>query len=324
MSGPPPEVAAVRVAVRRCLRGLREDGHTRVVLGVSGGADSMALADAVAFEKGRIGIDAVAIVVDHGLQPDSADVTATVRTRVERIGLACRVVRVNVPDASPDGPEMAARQARHRALQEACDETGAGAILLGHTRDDQAETVLLGLVRGSGLRSLSGIAPVAGRLHRPLLAVTRDQTHAACAARGIDVWHDPHNDDDRYLRVRVRRALADLETELGPGLRAGLARTADLARSDADHLDGLAAATADRLGGPPWRADDLAELAAPVRTRWWRRALTDAGAVGPDISSTHVGWLEGLVLRWHGQGPVDVPGGLKVRRADGQVHVDPR
>lgn len=319
MPGPDPAVAAIRLAVRTALR---DNGLRRVILGCSGGADSTALAAAVAFEAPKLDAEALAMVVDHGLQDGSAQIAQDAAERVRRLGLSAQVVAVEVAD-SKDGPEAAARAARYAALREAAARTQADAILLGHTQDDQAESVLLGLVRGSGLRSIAAMAPAGHGLVRPLLRISRQQTRQACAAEGLVFWDDPHNDDPRFSRVRVRRALAHLEGDLGPGLIKGLARTADLARQDADHLDAETAALQDRLGGAPWPVEELTGVPIAIRTRWWRGALAAQGAVIADLSSTHVASLETLLTGWRGQGPVDVPGRLRVRRGTGQIHVEP-
>ena len=183
-----------------------------------------------------------AVVVDHGLQDGSADVAARGGRRpCAALGLdPVEVVTVTVPPATGEGLEAAARTARYAALEEAAARLGAAVVLLGHTRDDQAEQVLLGLVRGSGARSLAGMPAARDHLRRPLLGTTREQTRAACEAEGLAWWDDPMNEDPAFTRVRARRALADLERDLGPGVAAALARTADLLREDADHLDGLA------------------------------------------------------------------------------------
>jgi tRNA(Ile)-lysidine synthase len=134
--------------------------------------------------------------------------------------------------------EAAARDARYAALRSAAERHGAAIVLTGHTRNDQAETILLGLARGSGPGSLRGMAELDGLIGRPLLDVTRESTHAAALAEGLDPWDDPHNSDERYSRVRVRHAvLPVMETELGPGIIDALARTADLVRDDDDALD---------------------------------------------------------------------------------------
>ncbi|GAB3587895.1 tRNA lysidine(34) synthetase TilS [Calidifontibacter terrae] len=320
MPGPDPAVAACRLGVRRALRAA---GARRVIVACSGGADSTALAAATAFEASALGIDAAAVIVDHGLQDGSAEIANQAAARVRRIGLPAIVHRVAVVPTT-GGPEAAARVARYAVLREAAAVHGAEGILLGHTHDDQAESVLLGLVRGSGIRSLSGMAAQSGDLIRPLLDVTREQTRAACVAENLAFWDDPHNDDPRYLRVRARRALVALEADLGPGLKSGLARSANLARQDADYLDLLAAQAVSDLGDPPWEVAALAAVPVAVRTRWWRLALAAEGVVVADLSSTHVGWLEALAVAWRGQGPVDLPGGMLARRTDGRILIERR
>jgi tRNA(Ile)-lysidine synthase len=239
--GPHPAVAAVRVAVRRSVADLAPG--SRILVACSGGADSTALAAATAFEAPRAGLQAGAVTVDHGLQPGSDQRAMAVADVLRGLGLRpVEAVRINV--TGPGGPEAAARRGRYAALDEAAHRLGACAVLLGHTKDDQAETVLLGLARGSGARSLAGMPPRSaggGRYRRPLLALTRSTTEAACEAEGLRPWADPHNSDPSYARSRVRhQVLPVLERELGPGVAAALARTADLLRDDADALDAWA------------------------------------------------------------------------------------
>ncbi|HYN29279.1 MAG TPA: tRNA lysidine(34) synthetase TilS, partial [Dermatophilaceae bacterium] len=262
-----------------------------------------------------------AVVVDHGLQPGSAEVAAAAAGTCRRLGLDPVEVRRVTVARSADGPEAAARTARVAALEAAAREHRAPVVLLGHTRDDQAEQVLLGLVRGSGARSLSGMPRARGPLRRPLLDLTREQTRAACRAEGLDWWEDPMNADPAYRRVAARGAVADLERDLGPGVGAALARSADQLRVDADHLDGLAAAAVADLGAGPWSARALADLPTAVRGRVWRRLLLAAGAPGAALSSRHTDACDALLVRWRGQGAVHVPGGLRVARRGGTVSV---
>jgi tRNA(Ile)-lysidine synthetase-like protein len=228
----------------------------------SGGADSLALAAALAFEAPRAGLRCAGIVIDHGLQAGSAGVAATAAATMTRLGLD-PVLSVAVSVAGPgvtgyQGPEAAARAARYAALDDGAAAVGAAAIMLGHTLDDQAETVLLGLARGSGPRSLAGMAGRSGLYLRPLLGLRRAQTRAACGALGLEPWEDPQNDDRAFSRVRVRQELLPvLESTLGPGVAEALARTARLLRTDADYLDELAAVAAARLA-------PSAPLAVPV------------------------------------------------------------
>jgi tRNA(Ile)-lysidine synthase len=321
VTGPHPAVAAARLAVRQVLSTL-EPG-SRVLVACSGGADSLALAAAVAFEAPKLALSAGAAVVDHGLQAGSGPVAERAAGQCRAVGLdPVEVLTVQVGRGG-EGPEAAAREARYAALDAAAERLGASLVLLGHTRDDQAEQVLLGLARGSGTRSLSGMPARRGRYARPFLGLTREQTAAACAASGLDPWADPHNGDPAYARVRARSLLAALEDGLGPGVVAALARTADQLREDADHLDAEAASAGERLGGGPIPAADLAALPRPVRTRLWRLLLVRAGAPGGAVSFRHVEACDALLTRWHGQGAVNVPGGVTVRRSDGRVSISP-
>src|SRR5215471_7253235 len=222
--GPHPAVAEVRRAVRLGLDGLA--AGDLVLAACSGGADSLALAAALAHEAPRQRLRAGGVTVDHGLQPGSAERARRVAAALAGLGLD---PVDNVPvivDSGPggSGPEAAARGARYRALDEVAGRNGARAILLGHSLDDQAETVLLGLARGSGSRSLAGMPERTGIYRRPFLAIGRDRTRAACAALGLEVWGDPHNADSSYARARVRHhVLPTLEATLGPGVAEALA-----------------------------------------------------------------------------------------------------
>ena len=286
------------------------------LVAVSGGADSLALAAAASFVAPRDGWRAGAVVVDHGLQPGSGEVAEAAAGACRALGLdPVLVVRAEV--GAGGGPEDAARTARYAALTRAADDCGADAVLLGHSRDDQAETVLLALARGSGTRSLAGMAAVRDLWRRPLLDLPRTTTRAACAALGLTPWDDPHNADPRFARVRARALLPLLERELGPGLVAGLARTAALAREDADALDAIAAAAHDRPGGADLAVADLLTLAPAVRRRVLRRAA------GRALTSTQVAAVDALVTDWHGQGPVSLPGGGSVVRERGRLVVRP-
>jgi tRNA(Ile)-lysidine synthase len=321
--GPAPEVAAVRRAVRVGLADL-EPGDL-VLAAASGGADSAALAAALAFEAPRAGLRAGAVTVDHGLQAGSAERAAALAAALTGLGLD-PVEVLDVEVGSAGGPEAAARRARYAALGAAADRLGAVAVLLGHTLDDQAETVLLGLARGSGARSLSGMPAVRGRYRRPLLGLPRDTVRAAATATGQPVWDDPHNADPSFARSRVRHDLLPvLEKALGPGVAAALARTADQLRADADALDAWAARAYDDAGTGPGRLDvEVLETVPPgVRMRVLRRAALDAGCPPSDLTAAHVGELDRLVTAWHGQGPLHLPGGVSAGRACGTLTLTP-
>jgi tRNA(Ile)-lysidine synthase len=316
MGGPPSPVADVRVAVRRELADLT--AGDLVLVACSGGADSLALAAATAFEAPRLGLRAGLLTVDHGLQPGSAEQAGRVRDWGGDVGLdPVEVLTVRV--GARGGPEAAARDARYGALDDAAGRLGAAAVLLGHTREDQAETVLLALARGAGARALAGMPARRGRYRRPLLDLPRATTAAACAAAGLTAWSDPHNGDPGYARVRVRALLPTLEEAAGPGAVAGLARTAARIRADADLLDRLAAEVAAEVVAADGRVDavGLAGRPAPLRTRvlhaWAQRLGVSAGA----LSAVHVEALDALVSAWSGQGPVHLPGGVLVARREG-------
>src|SRR5258708_14639344 len=244
--GPHPAVAQVRLGVRRCLTVAGLEPGDLVLVACSGGADSLALAAALAFEEPRLGLPGGGVTVDHGLQPGSAEQARGVAKVLAALGLD-PVQSLSVAVARPGagypgragyrGPEAAARAARYQALDRAAAATGAAAILLGHTRDDQAETVLLGLARGSGARSLAGMAERSGRYLRPLLGISRAQTRAACAALNLEPWDDPQNADPGYARARVRHRLPPaLERALGPVVTEALARSPRQLRLDACFL----------------------------------------------------------------------------------------
>ncbi len=298
-----------------------------VLVGLSGGADSLALAAATAFEAPRHGYRAGAIVVDHGLQAGSAEVAEAAAAQARGLGLdPVLVERVEVVSGAR-GPEGDARAARHAAFDRARRATGAERILLAHTLDDQAETVLLGLARGSGPSSLQGMRPDTGALLRPFLALRRSTTRAFCADSGLTAWEDPHNVDPSYARVRVRtRLLPALEDELGPGVAEALARTAEQLREDDEALDGLALEWAQELvsqtddGAVALDVRGLAADPAALRQRIIR--LVVSAEFGVSLSRAHTLAVAELITGWHGQGPLSLPG-VRVVRQNGLLTFHP-
>ena len=291
-----------------------------MLVALSGGADSLALAAALAFESPRLGLRAGAVIIDHDLQRGSGDVARVAAEQARSLGLHPVVVRrVSVARGDADGPEAAARAARYDALEMARAETGAAAILTAHTRDDQAEQVLLALARGSGIRAIAGIPPERGAIHRPFLGISRGDTERACRAQGLAPWRDPHNSDPAYARVRVReRVLPLLEEQLGPGVAANLARTAELAREDADALDRLAEQLLDSLTersgtGIALSVAALAEQPDALRNRIIR--LAARVEFDSHLTREHTRAVAALVTGWHGQGPINVPGATVERIA---------
>lgn len=318
-AGPDPALTEVRVAVRRFL-GVHVTGDA-VAVACSGGADSLALAAATAHCGARAGLAVHGLVVDHGLQPGSDRIAETTATALRDMGAATVTVR-RVTVGGAGGPEAAARRARYAALQAAAPP--GAPVLLGHTRDDQAETVLLGLGRGSGPRSIAGMREYDPPWGRPLLGVPRSATRAACTALGLQPWSDPHNRDPRFRRVRLRtEVLPLLEDVLAGGVAAALARTAAQLQEDLDVLDDLAAGlleSAHRSEDGTLDAGKLAPAPAALRRRALRRWLLSAGVC--DLSDAQLRAADDLVGRWRGQGPLALPGNFVVRRADGKLHVD--
>ena len=310
-------LVALRSAVRAALSNF--SAGDLVLVAVSGGADALALATAANIEAEKLAIKLLGVTVDHQLQAGSK---AQAERVVSQLEFPCIIESVVVEKG--DGLEAAARAARYAALEKVATERGAVAVLLGHTKDDQAETVLLGLARGSGARSLSGMASVNGIYVRPFLEITRKETEAACQELGLQPWQDPHNEDLSFMRVRVRKkVLPILESELGPGISDALTRSAQLLRDDADALDQLARAF--------WEEDQSLEIGAllklsrAVRTRVLRiallQAIKDSGVNkgAAHLSSEQVSQVEALVSNWKGQGEVSLPAGVKVSRISGRL-----
>ena len=306
--------------MRRALQGREED----VVVALSGGADSLALTAATAFEAPKLGLGVRAIVVDHGLQDGSADIADAAAAAARGLGVEASVIRVDVD--GDGGVEAAAREARYAALTAAARDAGATAILIGHTLDDQAETVLLGLARGSGAASLQGMAPASERdgiaVLRPLLGVRRATTRAACAAEGLRPWEDPHNEDPAFARVRVRRTvLPMLEAELGPGVAEALARTAEQLREDADAFAEMIDETIEDIvehaeAGISVSAAALAANPAALRNRIIRHVV--AAEFGTSLTRLQTVEVARLATEWAGQGPIDLPG-CRARREGGRI-----
>lgn len=308
MTGPSAAVAATRVAVRAVLL---DEPERPVAVGLSGGPDSTALLAAVCFERpGAV----TALVVDHHWHDASGQVAAAAADTARRLG--AEVVVLAAPGARD---EAAARSARYAALESAVSHLGRALILLGHTRDDQAETVLLGLARGSGARSLAGMSARRGPYRRPFLEVPRAVTRQACVDQSLPVYDDPANADRAFARVRVRRdALPALAAASGHDVTVNLARSARLLRDDADLLDALATEAAGRAArdGDALDVAVLAGLPAALRRRVLHRWAGGASAAQVDA-------LEALICRWHGQGPVSLAGGARAMRVSGRIRPVP-
>ncbi|MBO9522554.1 MAG: tRNA lysidine(34) synthetase TilS [Nocardioidaceae bacterium] len=312
-----PARAAVRGAVRRVLPGQ----VSRVLVACSGGADSLALLAATVFEAREAGLYVVGATVDHGLQDGSPARATEVVAQMAALGVhETASIRVTV-DPGPGGVEAGAREARYVALGQLAAHLGAEMVLLGHTLDDQAENVLLGLTRGSGGRSLQGMRPTfsddGGATYlRPLLGLTREQTEAACRADGITWWEDPHNADPRFVRARIRQAVMPvLERELGPGIAPALARTAEQLREDMAALDDWADRALEevRVAGE-FVASAVVALPRALLTRVIRLAAIEAGAIPSELTREHVLAVAEIVEGARDHRQIQLPGHVTAYR----------
>jgi len=309
------------VAIRNAVKPFLQDCEPGdlVLVAVSGGADSLALAFAILKESQPLAISAVAVTVDHQLQENSSEQALKTENQLKEMGYEKVISKKVVVDVK-SGIEAGARDARYQALSSIAEEEKATKIFLGHTRDDQAETVLLGLARGSGTRSLSGMAIKNGIYIRPLLHITRDETVKTCEENKITFWVDPHNSNLDFSRVRVRnQVLPVMESQIGPGIATALARSAVQLRDDADALDELTESEIALSDLSELDCQRLEGLPRAIRTRLIRAALYAAGAPAGSITWDHILSVEALITLWRGQGALSLPGGVKVERISGRL-----
>ena len=317
MSFKTPALLELRQAVRVWFE--KFESNSKVCLGVSGGADSLALAIAAKSEANNFNIDLIAVIVDHGLQEQSAEVATSTSNKLKRLGFDDIFIgKANVHLI--DGLEASARRARYKVFEQAMETFGASFFLLGHTKNDQAEGVLLGLARGSGTRSLSGMQEITGPYVRPFLSINRATTETACTEAGVEFWSDPHNLNSEFSRVRVRQnILPIIESEIGPGIIDALSRSAKILREDANALDEWADSVFAQIDPADIEISTLVALPIAVRSRVLRRAIYAAGAPLGSISASHLEPIEAFVSNWRGQGHTSLPGGVKVCRISGRL-----
>ena len=308
---------AIRSAVRNALKDFT--AGDLILVAASGGADSLALAHALSLEAPKLALRVEGVTVDHQLQSQSSVQAEKVVAALKTMGIEkIHVIKVDVDIT--DGLEASARRARYKVFQQALETYGSKVFLLGHTKNDQAEGVLLGLARGSGTKSLSGMAEISGPFIRPFLNVDRSTTQAACVESGIEYWNDPHNLNTEFTRVRVRESILPLiEKEIGPGIVDALSRSAKILREDATALDEWAERVFDEVNPSDIEISLLADLPIAVRSRVLRLAIYDAGAPSGSISATHLAPIEAFVSDWRGQGHTSLPGGVKVCRISGRL-----
>jgi tRNA(Ile)-lysidine synthase len=302
--------------VRECFERQELLGTKRVLLAVSGGADSMALSLAAGFELPKMGIEVFAAIINHNLQDGSKEVALRAKKQLAALGIEAVVIDVKVSKTN-QGPEAAARDARYEALEKHRAEIVADRIVLGHNLDDQAETVLLGLTRGSGLKSIAGMKEVDGFLVRPLIGLEKAQLETACKDSGVDYWEDPHNQDDAFTRVRIRKLMGVIEKDLGPGVNQSLARTAQIANEVDDFVSMSARELIQRSKSDDgYRVSKLADAHVAVRSRALKMLCLSAGA--SSVSYAQVQAVAALITNWHGQKPVSLSG-ITVERVRDQL-----
>lgn len=342
MSGPHPIVARARTELRLLIGKAGIAPGARLLVACSGGSDSMALAQAALFVGAHDGYVVDSLTVDHGLRGESGTEAARVAVQLRLMGVR-RAEVVPVELRAGGGPEAKARGARYEALAETARATDGkpAVVLLGHTSDDQAETVLLGLARGSGARSIRGMAPL-GSLPghqdvvalRPLLGLRRADLRAGLESAGLSWVDDPTNEptsswraqDGTLLRRTALRhgSLPALERDLGPGVVESLARTAQLLQTDEEALDGWSRRELEQLTDstePGVSIQKLRDLPTAVRTRMLRSLALRAGARGGELVGWHIDHLDELVTGPGGGRGIDLPGVRAVQRA-GRIEFD--
>lgn len=307
-----------RNAVKSSLRHV-SDGPIGV--GCSGGADSLALLCALStlYKEERSSLVHV-VIVDHQLQEVTAEVSAQTAELAESFGFTPHIVPVDVVSTG-EGSESDARKARYEAFDGIIWEHGLETFLIGHTKSDQAEQVFLGLLRGSGTRSLAGIPKSRGVCERPFLdTLSRADTEKVCEENGVEYWNDPHNESPEYKRVSVRKLIADTEASTGQDIVNPLVKTAQISAEDADALEFYAEDAYGRFRTQSaWSADALKGFPAAVRKRMYRKKLIEVGAISDTVSFDITNRVDEFVINWHGQGAVAVSNGVSVSREAGEL-----
>lgn len=311
-----PAVADSRRQLRELFAGQAIANDT-VLVGFSGGADSLALLAAVAFEAKKFSIEPIAVIIDHGLQESSQSVALNAKLTAESLGVKAIIRKVSV--GTEGGLENAAREARYQAFSEVKEELNASYLLLGHNLNDQAESVLLGLMRGSGPRSIAGMQEVTDWILRPFLTISGEQLRQACEDQGLEFWDDPHNDDPRFARVEIRKILNELEASGSAGVIESLARTAEqMQEAEAiiqPLIEGLVSEIEDK-------SSVEIEFLEKLDTAYRRRVIHRLAVLNSaELARVHVLEIEKLVTNWHGQKPLNLPG-ITVSRVGTHLHFD--
>jgi tRNA(Ile)-lysidine synthase len=318
-----PAIADVRRAIRESWERYGYKPGDTVAVACSGGADSLALAAAAIFEGQRAKMKIAVVIINHNLQSGSRAVADKTAKLVSQLGADLVEVIDVVVSKSKQGMEADARAARYAALDDFAKANRVKVTMLGHTLDDQAETVLLGLARGSGAKSLAGMTELSSdkKYLRPLLKIRRTTTESFCNDSGLAFWRDPQNQDKKFSRVRVRKVLLPaMEKELGPGVVEALGRTAEILQEDAKYLDQKADQVFSKVAKVMATqivldAEVLAKQPVALANRVVLKALQMLGA---EPTRAAISSVMALVTNWHGQKPLTLPA-ARVSRQGKQV-----
>lgn len=319
-----PHFREVRTAVKQALETLEALGALSgqafvagrkspqvIYVGLSGGADSLALVAALCAHTRGTDMRVHALCVDHGLQAGSRDVAEKAAAQARAWGALATVIAIDIDRGSPAGMEAEARWARYRAIAEVAGKaaTQPGPVMVAHTAEDQAENLLLSSLRGHA-SAMSFATDIEGvQVLRPLLNIRRAHTQGACAELGVSVWNDPHNYREDFRRVAIRKQVLPMLSEIiGGDAIAPLAAAARDVAADDEVLNSLIPQEYDKGEGSIEKSEeldcnDLSLLAQPVRKRIIARWL-----VAKDILVTRAGLdgIDALCSAWSGQGGVAV------------------
>ena len=287
-----------------------------ILVACSGGADSLALAWTSQVVTKRIGLNLIAVIIDHQLIKESSQVAQDAKKKCEDFGVEKVVIKqIEVKDDN-EGLEAAARKARYEAFEELVNEFNAKAVLLAHTQDDQAETMLMRLTRGSGAKSLSAMKEVSGKYLRPFLHIRKQVLVVALEKENISYWQDPANTNYKFLRAKVRHELMPKLIEvLGDSAIDSLDRTSELLKEDNEALESIALESYEKLN-KELKVQELEKLPTAIRKRVIKIAALNSGVTPGPFSFEHIEAIDALVTNWRGQGNVDLPGFIQASRVD--------
>jgi len=305
-----------RNAIKKSLKNLPKD--SAVGFGCSGGADSTALMLALStLYKGDRASLVHVVIIDHQLQEVTAEISQNVAELAKSYGFTPHVIPISITETR-EGSESDARRSRYEAFEKTIEEYNLKAFLTGHTKSDQAEQVMLGIIRGSGSRSLSGIREERGVYKRPFLNwLSREETQKVCEENGYEYWCDPHNDLTIYRRVAVRKFLKNFEDESGQKITDSLVKTAIINSEEADALDFYADSMYSKVIDNNWSADFLSTIPSAVRKRLYRKILIELEVRSDSIDFLKLSAIDNLISDWRGQGAVVISKNLEVSRFKG-------